>query len=86
MFGLFLREAYIDHEIQEQYVVNSGLNWTIIRPSSFTNEAAGRPYKAGFPATEPGLKLKIPRVEVANFMMEQLTDTAYLRQTPAISY
>jgi putative NADH-flavin reductase len=86
MFNLLLKAAHIDHELQEQYIVNSDLDWTIIRPSAFTNEPTGRPFRKGFNTSEGGLKFKIPRVEVAAFMIEQLTDNTYLLQTPAISY
>jgi hypothetical protein len=32
------------------------------------------------------LGLKISRADVAEFMLDQLTDDAYLRQTPGLSY
>jgi len=35
MFGLLLRAAYADHIQQEEYVMKSGLDWTIIRPAVY---------------------------------------------------
>jgi hypothetical protein len=32
------------------------------------------------------LRLKISRADVAEFMLDQLTDDTYLRQTPRLSY
>jgi len=86
MFGLLLREAYGDHEAQEAVVKQSGLDWTIVRPAAFTDGPATGAYKHGFPPTERNLKLKISSADVAGFMLRQLTDDSYLRQSPGLSY
>ena len=86
MFGLFLRDAFADHELQEKHIRESDLDWTIVRPAAFVDAPAGTGYRHGFPATETGLKLKISRADVAEFMLKQLTDDHYLRQAPALSY
>ena len=85
MFGLLLREAYADHQAQEAIVRESGLDWTLVRPGAFTDGPATGAYKHGFPATERGLKLKISRADVADFMLRQLGDPRYLRQAPGLS-
>ncbi|MFE7743379.1 NAD(P)-dependent oxidoreductase [Nocardia sp. NPDC057455] len=85
MFGLLLRPAYADHVRQEEYVLASDLDWTIVRPSAFTDGPATGSYRRGFPSGERGLTLKIARADIAGFMIEQLTDTTYLRQAPGIS-
>ncbi|MEV6432832.1 SDR family oxidoreductase [Nocardia sp. NPDC051463] len=85
MFGMLLRQAYADHVQQEAYVRASDLDWTIVRPSAFTDGPRTGSYRRGFPADETGLALKIARADIADFMLEQLTDTSYLRQTPGIS-
>ena len=86
MFGLLLRQAYADHEAQEAIVRESDLDWTIVRPGSFTDGPVTGAYRHGFPPTERNLKLKISRADVAHFMLRQLTDDAYLRQSPGLSY
>ncbi|WP_328406868.1 NAD(P)-dependent oxidoreductase [Nocardia sp. NBC_00403] len=85
MFGMLLRQAYADHVQQEAYVRASDLDWTIVRPSAFTDGPRTGSYRRGFPADETGLALKIARADIADFMLEQLTDTSYLQQTPGIS-
>lgn len=85
MFGLLLRPAYADHVRQEEYVLASDLDWTIVRPSAFTDGPATGSYRREFAAGERGLSLKIARADIADFMIEQLTDTTYLRQAPGIS-
>ncbi|MFD0365321.1 NAD(P)-dependent oxidoreductase [Nocardia sp. GCM10030253] len=85
MFGMLLRQAYADHVQQEEYVRASDLDWTIVRPSAFTDGPRTGSYRRGFPSDETGLALKIARADIAEFMLEQLTDTSYLRQAPGIS-
>jgi len=85
MFGLLLRAAYADHEMQEKLVRQSGLDWTLVRPSAFVDGAATGRYQHGALATAAGLKLKIARADVAGFMLRQLTDKGYLHQAPALS-
>ncbi len=86
LFGIILRFVMRDHNIQEEIVKNSGLNWTIIRPSAFTDEPASHNYKHGFKAKYRELTLKMPRIEVAEFMLKNLTDSQYLYKAPGISY
>ncbi|WP_069164785.1 NAD(P)-dependent oxidoreductase [Nocardia altamirensis] len=85
MFGMLLRAAYADHELQEVYVQASDLDWTIVRPSAFTDGPRTRAFRRGFPGDEKGLSLKISRADIADFMLEQLNDTTYLRKAPGIS-
>ena len=86
MFGLILRDAFTDHERQEDYVKQSRLDWTIVRPGAFTNGERTGVYRHGFPASEKALKLKISRADVADFMLKQLVDDTYLHKTPSVSY
>lgn len=86
MFGLILREPYADHEKQEEYVKQSGLDWIIVRPGAFVEGNLTHSYRHGFPNTDRTSKLKISRADVADFMLKQLSDDAYLHKTPALSY
>jgi putative NADH-flavin reductase len=85
MFGLLLRAAYDDHVRQEEFVKRSDLDWTIVRPSAFTDGPRTGRYERGF-GTDRKTKLKISRADVADFLVAQLTDTTYMHRTPAISY
>lgn len=86
MFGLLLRPAFADHQVQESHIQNSDLDWTIVRPAAFTDGPVTGSYLEGFPATERNLTFKISRADVAAFMLRQLTDDTYLRKTPGLSY
>lgn len=85
MFGMLLRAAYDDHVVQEQHVRRSDLDWTIVRPSAFTDGPHTGKYERGFGGDRKG-NLKISRADVADFIIEQLTAESYLRRTPGISY
>lgn len=86
MFGWFLKEAYKDHELQEKYILESDLDWTIVRPAAFTDGKATGNFSHGFSAHENSLTLKISRADVAMFMLTQLNTNEYLRKTPGLSY
>lgn len=86
MFGFLLRQAYADHVKQENYIKQSHLDWTIVRPGAFIDGNRTNNYRHGFPGTDKTTKLKISRTDVADFMLKQLTDDLYLHKTPGLSY
>jgi putative NADH-flavin reductase len=86
MFGWFLKQVFLDHELQERYVTNSGLDWTIVRPAAFTDGAKTKNYQHGFGANDKSLSLKISRADVADFILKQVADQIYLHKTPGLSY
>ena len=86
MFGMLLKQAYKDHELQENYVIQSKLDWTIVRPAAFTDGKRTGNYRHGFGPQEKGLTLKISRADVADFILNQVTQNTYLRKTPGQSY
>jgi len=86
MFGWFLKEVFIDHELQEQFVRKSGLDWTIVRPGAFTDGAKTGQYREGFAPTDRTVSLKISRADVAHFILNELSASRYLHKTPGLSY
>lgn len=86
MFGILLRAVMKDHERQEDIVMNSGLDWTIVRPAAFTDGPVTDLYKYGFAPRERQLALKISRADVASFMLKQLGNNRWLHQAPGLSY
>ena len=86
MFGMLLRGAFADHVSQEEHVIRSGLDWTIVRPAAYTDGERTGNYRHGFPATAKALKLKISRADVADFVLSQLADNSYVHMTPGVSY
>jgi len=85
MFGFLLKKAFRDHALQEKYLYESGLNYTIVRPGAFTNGSITRSYKVGFDGSYKKLQLKIARADVADFMLQQLHSNQYVRKAVSIS-
>lgn len=86
MFGLILKNVFADHEKQENYVRQSQLDWTIVRPGAFADGAYTGHYRHGFPGTDKTSQLKISRADVADFILKQLADQTYLYKTSSLSY
>lgn len=85
MFGFLLKRVLPDHNIQEKYIQESNLDYTIVRPSALTNETITDSYKVGFPKDLKKLSLKINRADVADFMLCQLFTVDYIRKSVLIS-
>ena len=78
-----LKGVMEDKEGQETAVKASNLDWIIIRPGGLTDGPRTGSYKAG---TDKSIRAgQVSRADVAEFVLKQLTDDTYLRQTPAIS-
>jgi putative NADH-flavin reductase len=86
MFGWFLKDAFEDHVQQERVVTESKLDWTIVRPAAFTDGPLTGHYRHGFSGLDRNLTLKISRMDVAHFLLDQLDTDAYLRKAPGLSY
>jgi len=85
MFGALLRPVFKDHELQEQLVRSSGLDWTIVRPGAFAEGPATGRYVEDVPVSARKLSLKITRADVAAFVARQLGDLRYLHRAVGIS-
>jgi len=85
MFGLLLRAVFNDHKKQEAIVKNSSLDWTIVRPSAFNDNNASKDYRSGFLNNDKNLQLSISRKNVAHFMLQQVKENTYIKQSPGIS-
>lgn len=76
--------AYKDHERQENFLRNSELNYTIVRPAGLTNSVKEKEILIS-QNNIPKPKLTISRKNTARFMVELLEDTSYSRQAVTIS-
>ena len=85
MFGALIKPVFKDHELQENLVYASGLDWTIVRPSAFIDDSATGAFKENFSSIERNLSLKISRTDVATFLSKQISDASYSGCAVAIS-
>jgi putative NADH-flavin reductase len=81
-----LKKGFADHALQEQYIKESSLDWTIVRPGNLTDGPYTGVYKHGFAANDKSLKIKVSRADVADFMLKQVDSLRYLKKTPGVSY
>lgn len=75
-----------DKHRQENVVRESDLDWVIVRPGELTNGGARGRLHTG-PAVGNWLwTVRISRADVAGFMLKQLEEDGFLRQTPGVSW
>lgn len=81
---LILKKVFEDKEKGEEVLMASQLDWVNVRPGMLTNA----PAKGGVKATlDPkGLKASMTRVDLADFMIAQLTSPEWVRKSPLIGY
>jgi len=79
---LFLREVFKDKVRQMEIIQKCLLEWVIIRPTGLTDAPKTGKYKI---TLGPPASWKIPRADVADFMLKLTTDKQYDRQMPAIA-
>jgi putative NADH-flavin reductase len=82
---LMLRQVYQDKDRQEAIIRTSALDWTIIRPTVLNDKPARGNIHAltDLSGVHGGT---ISRADVADFVVEQLTEETWLRKTPLITW
>lgn len=81
---ILLRNVSADHADKEQIIRDSGLDWTIVRPPRLTDGPKTGTYRHGEDIRARQIVPRISRADVADFMIAQLNDAAYLHRAPAI--
>jgi putative NADH-flavin reductase len=74
------------HEARESMIKQSGLNWVIVRAATLTNGKHTGQYRRGEGVLAKGFPVSISRADVADFMLNQVTDDSFLRKAPGIMY
>lgn len=77
---------YKDKELAERYIMESSLDWTIVRPGQLTNGKKRGVYREGLKVGNWFSSVRISRADVADFMLKQLTANSYLKKTPGVAY
>ena len=82
-FMKWLKVVIDDKNRMEPIIMNSQLNWTIVRCPNIVN----KPAKGSCHPTldGKGLKLSITLGDMSTFMVQQLIDGGFSKQTPSIS-
>jgi len=83
---LIMRHLFVDHNLQEDHIEKSKLDWTIVRPGNLTDGEYTGNYQEDFKTINKTIAIKISRADTADFMLKQLQDNKYLHKAPCISY
>jgi putative NADH-flavin reductase len=75
-----LRNEIHDHEIKEGLVMNSALDWTIVRPPTLTNGPRTGKYRIGADIAANSILPTISRADVADCILQELENGAYVRR------
>lgn len=81
-----LRNPTNDHAAKEELIMNSALDWTIVRPPRLTKGPKTGRYRHGTDIRAESVIPNISRADLADFMLRQLDDTTYRRNAPAVMY
>lgn len=74
-----------DKTRQERLIAASSVDWVVVRPGALTNGAKRRSYRSG--AVGSFLwTVRISRADVADFMLNQMSDDAYLRTASGVCW
>ena len=82
----FVRNEIADHELKEQLIRSSRLDWTIVRPPKLTNGSQTRKYRNGEGIRTSSLLPTMSRADVADFMLRELKERNFIRKSPTIMY
>ena len=78
-----LTASFKDHTLQEQVVKNSNLNWTIVRPTEIVNEIESGGYCVN--DYKDNLTFQISKYDVAQFIVDEISNNAYVNKVAMIT-
>ena len=82
LLKFFLKDVFTDRENQLAVLDSSKVDWVAVRVPRLTDDAPTGSVKAFF--GNPSPSMKISRADLANFMMQQLTENKWLKQAPIV--
>ena len=80
-----LRHKYADMRAMETLVVESGLDWTVVRASQLVDGPLTQRYRIGQEGSLPNIG-KISRRDLADFVARASNDATFIHRVVAISY
>lgn len=75
-----------DKTRQERLIAASRVTWVIVRPGALTDGAKRNSYKHGPRVGSVVRTVRISRADVADFMLNQMTDNAYVSAAPGVCW
>jgi uncharacterized protein YbjT (DUF2867 family) len=84
LVSLVFKNVFADKERGEALLVSSDLDYINVRPAQLLNAPARGGVKASLDAK--GIKPKIAREDLADFMIAQLSNATWVRKSPIVGY
>jgi putative NADH-flavin reductase len=84
LIPLLLYFYFQDKELQEKCIMQSGLDWIIVRPAALTNGKQTGVIREGKDIGSLLFTHRISRADVASFMLSELRDDRYVKDTPGV--
>ena len=81
---LTMRSAYEEIISVAETIRRSDLDWTILRLTTLNNNPKSGNVRVGY-LGKGEVRMRISRADLAEFMLKQVQNTKYLRQSPVIS-
>lgn len=81
LFKTMLRNVFADHRMQERIVQQSPLDWTIVRAAVLNN----KPQTGTCTASSTAPVRNICRADLADYLVQQVTDSALSRQAISVA-
>ena len=78
-----LKRSMQDHEVTDRLVRNSGLDWTLIRAGGLKDGPRAGNYRSGVDGDV--IAGWIHRADVADFLLKQVNEATFVRQTPWVT-
>jgi putative NADH-flavin reductase len=83
---VILPSYFWDKARQERVIADSRVKWIIVRPGALTHGARRGQYRHGWNIGSFLWTVRISRADVADFMLNQLTDDTYLRSAAGVCW
>jgi uncharacterized protein YbjT (DUF2867 family) len=75
-----------DKARQERLIAASGVDWVVVRPGALTNGAKRGRYRHGRTVGSLLWTVRISRADVADFMLNQMSDNTYLKAASGVCW
>ncbi len=84
--GMMLKKVLAEKEYEEQAIMQSRLDWTILRPGSLEDGPRTGVYRCITDSKEKVGRPRIARADVADFMLKSLVDDRFVGRAVALTY
>jgi putative NADH-flavin reductase len=83
LIKLLLKDVFVDRENQLAVLNSSNVDWVAVRVPRLTDEPAKGTFNAFFGDASP--RMSVTRADLADFMLQQLTDDQWVKQAPILT-